>query len=267
MADFALNRRVTHRRRGVGGKVLGIAAAVIACAFLLELVFQLVIGPAVSVKRVVVESDLRYSHAEIVSLAGLSGNESYFGIDPAAIVSRLEAHPSVRSARLEKAFPDTVKLTVSGRRPLGMLMVQTSGGDVPAVFDEEGVVFRAGSSIETWDLPVFSGVRFEDFRVGARLPAEFSELLTELKRIQLESPALFDSISELRVQPGAGRSFDVVVYTVRYRTPVRVGSRVNEEQLRYVLVVLDLLHRQGRAAEIVELDFRTADIVYRTRGE
>jgi hypothetical protein len=40
---------------------------------------------------------------------------------------------------------------------------------------------------------------------------------------------------------------------------------VDENLLKYSLMVMDLLSNQGILRDIVELDFRGADVVYRTK--
>ncbi len=265
MADMVLGRRVT--RNHSGGKRVVLALCVAGCVLVLiglgELIFHVAIAPRVRIERVVLESDLPMTRDDIFALAGIRGDEHYFSFDAENVRARLEAFPAVRSAKVEMSFPDTVRISVAARTPLAVLLTGSSNGTA-LVVDEEGYVFEPFASPSEYGLPVLSGLRFERSPIGARLPESLHETLRDLEYLRLHSPATAAQLSELRISRRGEYEHELVLYPVHHRIPVRIGSRLDEELLRYVLMVLDVLRRhEGYESRITELDFRTGEVVFR----
>jgi hypothetical protein len=57
--------------------------------------------------------------------------------------------------------------------------------------------------------------------------------------------------------------FELLLYLTNSAVPVRVSAGIDESLLKYTLMVLDLLSKQGVLKDIQELDFRSGDVVYR----
>ncbi|MFW5742866.1 MAG: hypothetical protein ACOC2D_06265, partial [Spirochaetota bacterium] len=55
------------------------------------------------------------------------------------------------------------------------------------------------------------------------------------------------------------------LYPMHYALPVRIGTSIDEDMIQYVMMMLDVLHREGRLSSLVELDFRNGEGVLRTR--
>jgi cell division protein FtsQ len=91
------------------------------------------------------------------------------------------------------------------------------------------------------------------------------EFLADVQQLKMDHPVLYDQISEYRIVRTGDHSFEVVLYPVNYGTPVRIGSEVDGSLCTYIIMVLDAFERDGRLDEIAELDFRTGEVVYRTK--
>jgi len=75
-------------------------------------------------------------------------------------------------------------------------------------------------------------------------------------------------VSEVRILPRNpaatdSASFDMLLYLTNSPVPVRARGAIDESLLKYTLMVLDLLSKQGIVKDIQELDFRSGDVVYR----
>lgn len=236
----------------------------------LELLFHLFISERLAINHVEisVEKDFPLSNEEILALAGLTGTEYYFLVNTDLTRQRLESYPLIRSAVVTKSFPDTLKLSLSAREPLVVGMVATERGMKAILFDEEGVAFGEGNMANGETLPIISGdIIPSDLRVGAKLPREIISLLKDLKAIKASSPVLFSLISELKFVKKNSTGYEVLIYPSHHRIRVRLGQDLSERTLKYVVMVLDVLDREGIAENLEELDFRTGEIVYRVRGE
>ena len=291
VADFVLERGAAGRTRGgtadraarrsrAGGRsargresggsdrtsrILMLLIAVLALALIGELTFHFVIAPELSITEISVESEVAFADDELLRVAGLEQAPAYFAVDAAAVARNLETHPSVRAASVEKVFPNRLEISIAGRKPLLVTLAASETGSVPVAVDAEGVVFEISGSFADLDLPLVSGIRFEGFSPGVQLPPMLHEFLADVRRLKMDYPVLFDQISEYRIVRTGDHSFDVLLYPVSYGTPVRIGSEVDGSLCKYIIMVLDALDRDGRLADIEELDFRTGQIVYRTK--
>ena len=233
-----------------------------------ELVFHFVIAPRLMVRNIVIRSDLPLSKEEILSIAGTEENAFYYSVDPVQIRDALEKLPMVRSAVVDKVFPDALHVTLHGRTPLAMLFFTTPQGDsIPIVVDEQGVVFEIGRAVSEWDLPVITGIQFKKLEVGTKLPAQVQPVLEDLARLRREDPQLFRLISELRLIAKSGGGLELLLYPVQYPVRLRLPGELEAALLRNAAVILDLLAEQQLQVRIRELDMRTGEVVYRMEEE
>lgn len=233
-----------------------------------ELVFHLIVAPRLMIRQVDIVSDaeLRLDDASLLAIAKLTEQPYYFSVDPVEVAERLESYASIQSARVEKAFPDTLKIRVTGRKPLAIALVEQSGRSVPVAFDREGVVFQIGTSVDEYDLPIVSGLTFADVRLGQRIARPLIGFLESLETLRISDPVLFSLISELKFVKKNRSDFEVVLFPRDYPIRVRLGSEISSDLMKRIVLVLDVFSRQG-VDNIREIDFRTDDIVMQVRGE
>lgn len=245
--------------------------ALVVCLILFlagELVFHFVVAPRLTVRNIVIRSDLSLSKEEILSVAGTEENAFFYEIEPARIRDALEQLPMVRKAVVEKTFPDSLHITLYGRIPLSILFFTTpEGSSIPMVIDDQGVIFEIGSVLSEWDLPVITGLEFKSLQVGTRLPEKVQPILQDLHRLRQEDPGMFRLISELRLVPKAGGNLEILLYPIQFPVRLRLTGALDPAVLRNAVVVLDLLARQELLIQVRELDMRTGEVVYRIEEE
>jgi cell division protein FtsQ len=226
-----------------------------------------VVLPWVRISRVVVQADFEMERQVLLDLAGLDGTRYYFGLQPSSIASRLEGYPLIKSAAVERVFPNTVRLELLRRRVLATAIIQREGQSVPIAVDETGMIYDSGAHVADRDVPVLSGIGFEGNVIGSRLPSSLEPLLQSLHELRRSSPEIYGLISELRVQDRGTQGFDVLMYTEGFRVPVRMESTIDKNTSTYALMVLDVLTQRGEADDIAEVDFRSGEIVYRMKED
>ena len=233
-----------------------------------ELIFHFIIAPRLTVRNIVIRSDLSLSKEEILSIAGTEENAFYYEIDPARIRAALEQLPMVRKAAVQKTFPDSLNITLYGRIPLSILFFTTpQGSAIPMIVDDQGVVFEVGRSLSQWDLPVISGIEFKQLEVGTKLPEKVQPILRDLNRLRQEDPGVFRLISELRLIPKAAGTLEILLYPVQFPVRLRLAGALDPAVLRNAIVILDLLAEQELLMRVRELDMRTGEVVYRMEEE
>jgi cell division protein FtsQ len=267
MADHAL---FLDRPFAAGKNRANPAPAILAGLLLLIIVcegcFHFFIAPNLVIGNITISGDASVVRSEVLRAAGLTGKVGYFSVDAPAIEQALKAWPAFRDAKVEKVFPDTVRIRVLGRKPVAIAFTDLAGSPVPLAFDSEGVIFQQAEGISDWSLPVISGLRFEGETMGARLPASIVAFLGKLNKIRESSPAVFNYFSEFKIQKKDADSIDVIAYPVSRNVPIRIGGDLDLDQARLIIMVLDVMQKERILDRVEELDFRTGEIVYRLKG-
>lgn len=229
--------------------------------------------PLMTIRHVTVHSDVPLADDQVLVLSGIQGGEHWYSVSDAEIEKRLAASPLVRRAQADKVFPDTIRITLWGRQPAALVLASADGRSLPVLVDEDGVVFKVGSSSADLDLPVVSGLIAGDIPLGAQLPRSCRALFADLHMLREKAPALYAAVSEVRVvTPDASsglspQDLELLLYLTSSPVPIRARGAVDEGLVKFALMALDLLSRQGVVKDIQELDFRGGDIVYKLAGK
>jgi cell division protein FtsQ len=246
-----------------GSKFLVVLAVCFSFALAAYVLAVTVVLPRVRISRVVVQADFEMERDRLLELAELDGRRYYHAIDPDSIARRLEEYTMIKSAEVERVFPNTVRLDLVRRRPLVVALWPRDGTSVPAVLDETGTILDAGPHVADYDAPVLSGIAFEGDVVGRVVPERVHPVLESLHALRVEASGIFSLISEVRIETRTAGGIDVLIFTEGFRVPVRMNSRFDKETCTYALMVLDVLVKRGESEDISEVDFRTGEVVYR----
>lgn len=271
MSEAAFSQRV-HRSQETSRpsrrRWFVVLIAIVAVSVLvLSAAFALLVVPQLRITRVHVHADFEIDRNDLLELAGLQESVHYFAVNTTRIAARLEEYPLIRTARIEKVFPDAIRMTLARRRPVALTVFNRNGRNSLAAIDENGVVYDAGVHLGDSDLPILSGLEFQGNPVGARLPENLKGFLEDLYHLRIEEPRLFERISELHLVPRSSGGFDILMFTADYRVPVRLAGEINPELFRWSLMVLDVLTQQGLSEQVAEIDFRSGEIVYRLKED
>jgi hypothetical protein len=266
MSDYA--RRAQGQQRGIERVLVALLVAMAVLAAVAAAL--LLLPPALRVTRYEVSGNASLTRDEVLAAALIHEKEYYFALDAGRVAAAVMAEPRVASAKAEKVFPNCLRIAVTERRPVASVLVSANGRARAACVDAEGVAYAFASAAESSAMPVLSGLRFEGFRFGTRLPSSVSSLLATLGRIGEEEPAILASISEIRIvapygaaQGAASAAPELLIYPLNERIPVRANASLDAPTLRSILLVLDVLGTRGIAASVSEIDFRTGTVVYR----
>jgi cell division protein FtsQ len=273
MSSIALLNGLYNRRRTEPApkirRLFLILIAILAIILIAEVLFHFVISPRLRLTKVeiIAGSELSLSDAAIIKLAGLNGDETFFGLDSEGIARRIASYAPVKSVQLEKVFPNTLRISITQREPLALCLATVDDRSVPIIVDEEGVVFQIGESVEEYDLPVLSGFTFASIELGHRINRRLMSFFNDLQQLKNSSPKVFSLISELHFVKKDRAGFEVLLYPKDYRVPVRLASTINADIMHRILLVLDVFAKQEMFEAIDEIDFRTATPLVRFKEE
>jgi cell division protein FtsQ len=258
------------RRKGARAGIersLAFLLAALGAAILAAAAFVILPG-ALRVTRYSVSGATTMGEAEVLGAALVHGNEYFFSLDTEAMRASLLREPRIAAASVSKVFPNGLRIAVTERRPAAIVLVEGDGKLVPACLDETGMAFAWAADVlkdGAGDLPILSGIRFENFRLGTRLPAEFAPALASIGQVARTAPALLAAFSEIKLVKPAWGEPELLLYSLHHRVPVRTGAVLNESTLRSIILVLDVLGSRGLADGVKEIDFRTGTVVYRVK--
>jgi cell division septal protein FtsQ len=268
MSDYAAlgmppRERGAPRARGAERVLVALLAAAALMALAVSAV--LLVPPALRVTRYEVSGNAFLSRGELLSAALIHDREYFFSLDAARVKAALEAQPRVARAEVTKLFPNGLRISVTERKAVAAALVSIGGRAAAVCLDAEGVAYAEATPEEAASVPVLSGIRFEGFRVGTRLPPVVAALLASLGAIRASEPALLSAVSEIRLVVASGGAPELLIYPLYQRIPVRAGASLDAPTLRSIILVLDVLGTRGIAATVQEIDFRNGTVVYRSK--
>jgi cell division protein FtsQ len=235
------------------------AAGVILAA---ELVWLFLVSPCMPLSRVELSGFQGLDRDYLLAQAGIDGKSSFMSVNPRLMEEALGRLPEIESARVEKRFPGSVSIAITGRKALAVSLVEARGRPALAVFDKEGVVFRIGASgdTEALSLPLVSGLFAGELRPGSRPDPLYLSFLLKLEAVRGSAPELLSAISEIRINRREFGGFDLILYPVHHPVRVLTGSDLDEYTLRYMLLMADVLI--AREPRVGEIDFRAGMASY-----
>ena len=249
--DIPIRKKASGKIEKGLRRLLILAAAIFAA----QLVWLFGISPFIPFSNVEIQGFPGIQRAEILSLAGIDENSSFFSTNAGEIRQRLSAHILVESAVVMKRFPDRLSIFLAPREAAAVALTNIGSRQVPVYVDRHGVFFKMGEpgSLAGLEFPVLSGI--DNPQLNMRLPATLVSLVESLNRMAGSSPELLSAISEIRIEPKAWDGFDLVLFPVHSSIRVRVENNLTEDKLRYMLLMLNVF--EDDIQKPYEIDFRS----------
>ena len=245
-------------------RILKILIAVLSCVLAVEAILYLVVIPCTSSVQIVFSGLTQYQPEDIIKSTNINVRQTWINFDTASIASKLAATQLFESVKVEKSFPDKVIITLNERQCAAVAIAEINGKSVPVQIDKNGVVYRINAGTPSGNIPVLSGLSFENPKVGMRLHGKLRPLVQQISDILTEKPVYFSAISEIRIMPKEYGSYDLVLYPMHSKVRVLADKTLNEESLQYMMVVLDVI--DSLESDVYEVDLRHGSVSYRTRN-
>jgi cell division protein FtsQ len=168
------------------------------------------------VKLVRVEQQVRVSEGDILDASDIKLGDSLFDLELHMIGRKIEEHPWIARAEVERSFPDQVVIRVVERQARAIIDL-----DYLYYVDREGVAFKMLESGDELDYPVITGIDRQYLLDHPDQTQNSLELALSLMD-QLEQRKLFnlDDVSEIHFDQQEG----LIIYTRIGGVPVRMGK-------------------------------------------
>ena len=147
------------------------------CVFAL---LMLMISPLFDVQHVTVEGNAVVATDTILETAGLKEPVNIFSVMSGQTAKKLNAIPYIKSARIVKEYPNSIRVVVEERTARGH--VELAHMDTYLLVDGEGMVLGTQTAW-TDKLPVIIGLDFSEFAVGHILETQNPEAFDTMVRL------------------------------------------------------------------------------------
>jgi cell division protein FtsQ len=210
-----------------------VVLAVMSLAFL-SLYGYLLTSPYIRLHEVDVSGVDEELKGELLEMAQLNYEHSLLAIDLNELQEKLEEHPWVRSASLEKRFPHTLVIRLEKEEPWALALT-----DRLYYMNHRGGLFKEPSSDERIDFPVVTGLstseqeRQEEIEAAVRILRLFESG---------EPPWDLSHLSEVHVKPGG----EADLYVTFIPGVVKVGANDLAAKLDDLKNVVSHLVSTGR---------------------
>ncbi len=244
--------------------IIKIAAILLAVLVLAEIVIYKVLNPLMTAP-VLNFSGTKYLRDDVLA-AKINELEmkSWFSFDADKAASALSSISSVENVSVRKQFPDKVFIELTERVPVAKSIVLANGVSESVQIDKNGVIFSLKSTsfdVQDPSVPLISGLPLENLKEGMRLPQKYRALMDQISTIKDLPQKYFAAISEIQVVPNEYGNYELTLYPVKSRVRVLTDRVLNEEALKYMLVVLDVADAIARNA--TEIDLRYGVVSFR----
>jgi cell division protein FtsQ len=111
------------------------------------------VAAGLRVEDVLLEGRAHTTRAQVIAAIGLKRGDPILGFDPQTLRQRVEGLPWVRTARIERRFPSTVRIVITERNPIALW--QKHGRF--HIVDDEGAVIADSAPERYRDLLIVVG--------------------------------------------------------------------------------------------------------------
>ncbi|MGH7804841.1 MAG: cell division protein FtsQ/DivIB, partial [Candidatus Binatia bacterium] len=179
----------------------------------------------------------------IARWAGIERGQNIWSVVPILAEEKLRGFARLRSARVERSFPDRVVIAVEERDPIALVLARSG----PLLVDADASLFppMPGETIE--DYPYVTGL--PSTAEGLPAPWGVDRLKRALRVLDLwRKGGARPTLSEIRPEEGG----DVVAFPETNPMAIRFAADVDADQLDRLTTVLTLW--RGREAQIAGVD-------------
>lgn len=190
------------------------------------------------------------------SLLGSLLGRNIFQIDLSGLEDELlQKHPELLSAKVDREFPNRIRLKVIPREPVAQVQNGT-----PFLVDGEGVILPLSQNGSSRNLPLIVGLgeKIEKIQLGSRLRSKAMAQALAFLATLWELPELTRYIHTLDVSDEANLTF---------KTPEGLEVRLGQGDFKEKLKLFDRtrVSLAGRIGDVKYLDLRFEEVVIGSR--
>ena len=204
--------------------------------------------PYFAITKLELDGNRRLTQHDVLEWIGVQDGTSIWDASPSVLQMRLESHPWIRRASVQREFPRHLAITVQERRPVAIVRLDTLD-----YVDRAGHILGPLRDDDSRDFPLITG--FEDDAARRFAPIGVHRALQFLRRC--ERLSCFDGVSEVHVSQQLG----LTVFPQRTAVAVVLGWGGWREKLARSTRVLAAWEGQTARVATVDVSFRQLVVV------
>ena len=261
--DLSINEEEDKSEKKI--KVIKILFCVLCLLLIGELVVYKYVMPCFSSPKVTVSGQTAYSAEEIARMLLPMESSNWLDFDVNQAVAIISSEAGIEHVAVEKRFPDKILINLEERKPVAVTLVVENGKTSAMQIDKNGVLFpgRMNAISDTNEVPIVSGLPVEYMSKGMRIPSKYRPLIDQITKISDLPQKYFASISEICVLPKEYGNYELALIPSQSKVKVLTDRALNEDALKYMMIVLDVVNQIG--TDVSEVDLRYGSVSYRKK--
>ncbi len=246
-------------------KAIKIILSVLVICGILEFGVYKFIRPCLGYPKVAISGNKNYSSSELVQMLLPMNSKNWVDFNASSAASIISSASGIDSVSVRKVFPNKIYINVVEREPVAMTFIKQNGCSLAVQIDKSGVIFpeRTLNSIDVSSVPIVSGLPVEHLSEGMRIPQKYRTLIDQISNIRESGQKYFAAISEICVIPKEYGNYELMLIPANSKIKVLTDRTLNEEALKYMMVVLDVVNSIDK--DVSEIDLRYGAVSYRKR--
>ena len=184
---------------------------------------------------------------ELLQMCGLTSEQGLLSLKLEALKKRVEKHPWVRTATVERRFPDTLIVEVQKEEPVMLVLM-----DQFFFMNRQGRLFKPVSRDEEMDFPILTGLSKTDPDQKEKLD-QTAHILNVLKA-QKDRWSL-QNLSEIHLNMNG----DISLYFNHIRAAIRISRHHPARNLEELKQVAKHLSKSGKINLVTQIDLNHVD--------
>lgn len=245
-------------------KIIKIVFYIFCFLLLVEFAVYKYILPSMKSPKVSISGVEMYSPEEIAGKLVTMNASNWFTFDQNEAAAILSSEAGIEKVIVEKRFPEKINIHITERTPVAVTFISENGKTIPMNVDKEGFLFPCRNSVDDKKtIPIISGLPVEYMASGRRIPAKYRPLIDQIYDIRDLSPSYFATISEICVLSKEYGNYELALIPSQSKVKVLTDRALNEDALKYMMIVLDVVNQIG--TDVAEVDLRYGSVSYRTK--
>lgn len=248
-------------------KIIKVVFCVLCFLLIGELIGYKYIMPSFSSPKITVSGQKNYSAEEIATKLLIMNSTNWFDFDVGQAAAILSSEAGIDNVIVEKKFPDKIYISIEERVPVAVTFIDNNGCSLPMQIDKNGVLFPGKKTAmpDSNEAPIVSGLPVEYMSSGMRIPSKYRPLIEQIAKISALPQKYFASVSEICVIPKEYGNYELALIPAQSKVKVLTDRALNEDALKYMMVVLDVVKQID--TNVSEVDLRYGSVSYTSRIE
>ncbi len=214
----------------------------------------LITAPYFSVEQITVKGLKQLSPEQVISQSQLKINDNIFAVDLVQVKKRLEAHPWIEQASVQRTLPRSLKIKIKEREAVALIHLENL-----YYLDKNGQIFKKVSREESLNFPVITGITRSELSSPGRQDVKdlLGKALTLLKLASGRGWLRKSNISEINIDPDLGLS----IFTADTATQIKLGLNHLSRKWSHLQRLLPFLQGRIRTVRYIDLNYQRMAVV------